>query len=95
MLNNQIRIFLRQTNVEKIKTLFNMMQQFPDLFKINSLEEVLDHMSVEIIDLTKESDWPAWPAAPGEVIMIDLTEDTEPEEYAESKVSLYHPINIV
>jgi len=41
MLNNQIRIFLRQTNVEKIKTLFNMMQQFPDLFKINSLEEVL------------------------------------------------------
>ena len=79
MLNNQIRIFLRQTNVEKIKTLFNMMQQFPDLFKINSLEEVLDHMSVEVIDLTKESDWPTWPAAPGEVIFVDLTVEMEEE----------------
>ena len=52
-------------------------------------------MSVEIIDLTMESDWPAWPADPGEVIMIDLTEEAEPEEPAESQVSLYHPINIV
>jgi len=52
-------------------------------------------MSVEIIDLTMESDWPAWPAAHGEVIMIDLTEDTEPEEPAESQVTLYHLINIV
>jgi len=52
-------------------------------------------MSVEVIDLTMESDWPAWPAAPGERIFVDLTEEAEPEEYAESKVSLYHPINIV
>ena len=52
-------------------------------------------MSVEIIDLTMESDWPAWPAAPGERIFVDLTEEAEPEEPAESQVSLYHPINIV
>jgi len=52
-------------------------------------------MSVEVIDLTMESDWPAWPAAPGEVIMIDLTEDAEPEVSADPQVSLYHPINIV
>jgi len=52
-------------------------------------------MSVEVIDLTMESDWPAWPAAPGERIFVDLSEDVEPEEPAESQVTLYHLINIV